>query len=152
MIKKSKKKDHYENSEIPISNNPDRILVFSFVKGNKKKIDPQTPAKNAGLEKDDIVTKVDSKTNPTKKDLNLALRDSNGNEISLHIKNKEGKIEEKKIKPYNEYKRIKVKKNWSINAKYYEMEIDPFIEKLMKDYSLDLNNKAQKKSNLNNNN
>jgi superfamily I DNA/RNA helicase len=150
--KKIKKKDHYENSEIPISNNPDRILVFSFVKGNKKKIDPQTPAKNAGLEKDDIVTKVDSKTNPTKKDLNLALRDSNGNEISLHIKNKEGKIEEKKIKPYNEYKRIKVKKKWSINAKYYEMEIDPFIEKLMKDYSLDLNNKAQKMANLNNNN
>ena len=32
------------------------------------------------------------------------------------------------------------------------MEIDPFIEKLMKDYSLDLNNKAQKKTNLNNNN
>ncbi len=150
--KKIKEKDHYENSEIPISNNPDRILVFSFVKGNKKKIDPQTPAKNAGLEKDDIVIKVDNKTNPTKKDLNLALRDSNGNEISLHIKNKEGKIEEKKIKPYNEYKKIKVKKKWSINAKYYEMEIDPFIEKLMKDYSLDLNNKAQKKTNLNNNN
>ena len=45
-----------------------------------------------------------------------------------------------------------MKKKWSINAKYYEMEIYPFIEKLIKDYSLDLNNKVKKKTNLNNNN
>ena len=91
--------------------------------------------------------KVNNKANPTKKDLNNTLRDSDGNEILLHIKNKEGKIEKKKIKPFNEYKKIKVKKKWSINAKYYEMEIDPFIEKLMKDYSLNLNKKTHKNNN-----
>ena len=57
-----------------------------------------------------------------------------------------------KIKPYNENEGKKAAKRWSINAKYYEREIDPFIDRLMKDYSLDLNDKAKKKTNLNNNN
>ena len=104
------------------------------------------------MKNNDIITKVNDKPNPTKEDLKLALRDSNGDEIKLHIKNEEGKIEEKKIKPYNENEEKKATKKWSINAKYYEREIDPFIEKLMKDYSLDLNSKVKKKTNLNNNN
>ena len=148
---KIKKGHHYKNSEIPQLKNPDRVLVLYLVKGNKKKIDPQTPAKNAGLKNNDIITKVNDKPNPTKEDLKLALRDSNGDEIKLHIKNEEGKIEEKKIKPYNENEEKKATKRWSINAKYYEREIDPFIDRLMKDYSFNLNDKDKKKANLNNN-
>ena len=138
--KKIKEGDHYKNSEIPQLKKPDRVLVLYLVKGNKKKIDPQTPAKNVGLKNNDIITKVNGEPNPTKEDLKLALRDSNGDEINLHIRNEEGKIEEKKIKPYNENKGKKATKKWSINARYYEREIDPFIEQLMKDYSLSLKN------------
>jgi len=138
--KKIKEGDHYKNSEIPQLKKPDRVLILYLVKGNKKKIDPQTPAKNVGLKNNDIITKVNGEPNPTKEDLKLALRDSNGDEINLHIRNEEEKIEEKKIKPYNENKGKKATKKWSINARYYEREIDPFIEQLMKDYSLSLKN------------
>jgi len=47
---------------------------------------------------------------------------------------------------------IKSKKRWDIGATYFDREIDPFVESLIKDYSVDLNDKDKKKANLNNNN
>tara|TARA_B100002052_G_scaffold180621_1_gene164534 strand:- start:621 stop:803 length:183 start_codon:yes stop_codon:yes gene_type:complete len=58
----------------------------------------------------------------------------------------------KKIKPFNKNEGTKSKKRWDIGATYFEREIDPFIESLIKIYNIDLNVKDKKKTNLVNKN
>ena len=57
----------------------------------------------------------------------------------------------KQIKPFNKSEGTKSKKRWDIGATYFDREIDPYIESLIKNYNVDLNYEVKKKTNLNNN-
>ena len=85
----------------------------------------------------DEIIQVNDKKNPRKKDLIEALRDCEGREINLHIKNKSGAII-KKIKPFNKNEGKNIKKRYDIGATFFEREVDPFVDKLLKEYSLDV--------------
>ena len=71
-----------------------------------------------------------------KNDLKYALKDSKGEEIIFHIKNKDG-IAVKRVKPINNNEDKNKKPYYSIGIPgYYEKEIHTIIEKLTKDYSI----------------
>jgi len=135
--KNNKKDHHYESADIPVLDDPNKVVVIGYVKGNKKEVKDTTPAKNIGLKLGDEIIQVNDKKNPRKKDLIKALRDCEGREINLHIKNKSGAII-KKIKPFNKSEGKKIKKRYDIGATFFEREVDPFIDKLLKEYSLDV--------------
>ena len=42
----------------------------------------------------------------------------------------------KQIKPFNKNEGTKSKKRWDIGATYFDREIDPFVESLIKDYNV----------------
>ena len=68
-----------------------------------------------------------------KNDLKYALKDSKGEEIIFHIRNKDG-IAVKRVKPINSNEDKNKKPYYSIGIPgYYEKEIHPIIEKLTKD-------------------
>ena len=150
--KKIKKNHHYNVSNIKEVSNPDKVIVISFVKGKKNKTSTKTPAKNLGIEAGDYIIKVENKKNSSKKEFDNELKNSKGKEVSIQIKKTNNDIVNKQIKPFNKNEGKKSKKRWDIGATYFDREIDPFVESLIKDYNVDLNDKAQKKANLNNNN
>ena len=94
-----------------------------------------TPAKNIGLKKGDEIIQINDKKTPSKKDMDVALKECEGREINLHIKNESGTVT-KKIKPYKRSKGKKIKKWYDIGAIFFERESDPFIDKLLIEYSL----------------
>jgi len=137
--KKNKEGFHYENNDIPKTDDPNRVLLISRIEGDKKKKRANTPAKNVGIDKGDEIIQINKKKNPKKNDLKYALKDSKGEEIIFHIKNKDG-IAVKRVKPINNNEDKNKKPYYSIGIPgYYEKEIHPIIEKLTKDYSI--NNK-----------
>ena len=119
----NKNNHHYTVSRMPDAKKPECVIVIT--KGNKE-ID---------LKPDDEIVKINDRQNPKKRDLLKALRESNGKEISFHVKNENG-IEVKKIKPINKNEGKKIKKQYDLGIKYFEREIHPFIDKLKKKYSL----------------
>ncbi len=141
--KKNAEGHHYEKSDIPILKDPEHLLVISYVMGSKKKVKHSTPAKNIGLKNGDIILQVEDKKNPRKRDLFDVLKKCEGKEIKLLIKNQSGVLE-KKIKPYNKNEGTKSKKRYEIGATVFEREINPFIDKLLKDYKLNTNKNDKK--------
>ena len=135
--KNNKKGHHYESADIPVLDDPNKVVVIGYVKGNKNEVKDTTPAKNIGLKSGDEIIQINDKKNPGKKDLIGALRDCEGREINLHIKNKSGAII-KKIKPFNKNEGKNIKKRYDIGATFFEREVDPFVDKLLKEYSLDV--------------
>ena len=134
--KKNKEGFHYENNDIPETDEPNRVLVISKIEGDKKKKRANTPAKNAGIDKEDEIIQINKKKNPKKNDLKYALKDSEGDEIIFHIKNKNGTTV-KQVKPFNSNENKNKKPFYSIGIPgYYEKEIHPVIEKLTRDYSI----------------
>ena len=95
-----------------------------------------TPAKNIGLKKGDEIIQINDKK-PSKKDMDVALKECEGREINLHIKNESGTVT-KKIKPYKRSKGKKIKKWYDIGALFFEREVDPFVDKLLIDYKLEV--------------
>ena len=67
--------------------------------------------------------------------MDVALKECEGREINLHIKNESGTVT-KKIKPYKRSKGKKIKKWYDIGAIFFERESDPLIDKLLIEYSL----------------
>ena len=150
--KKIKKNHHYNVDNIKEVSNPEKVVVINYVKGKKSENNSKTPAKNLGIEAGDLIIKVENKKNPSKKDFDIELKNSKGNEVRIQIKKINGDTVNKKIKPFNKNEGTKSKKRWDIGATYFEREIDPFIESLIKIYNIDLNVKDKKKTNLVNKN
>ena len=134
-----------ENLIFEISQNKYKLIV---IVGKKNENNPKTPAKNLGIEAGDLIIKVENKKNPSKKEFDIELKNSKGKEIRIQIKNQNNNIVNKKIKPFNKNEGTKSKKRWDIGATYFEREIDPFIQSLIKGYNIDLNVKDKKKTNL----
>jgi hypothetical protein len=89
-----------------------------------------------GIDKEDEIIQINKKKNPKKNDLKYALKDSEGDEIIFHIKNKNGTTV-KQVKPFNSNENKNKKPFYSIGIPgYYEKEIHPVIEKLTRDYSI----------------
>ena len=144
-----KKDYHYNILDIPIVKEPNRIIVINYVKGNMKEKREETPAKNIGIEPGDLIIKVEDKINSSKKDLDIALKNSEGKEIKIQIKKKNNEILERLIKPFDKNNGINNKKTWSIGANYFDREIDPFVESLINKYNVfDKNIKEILKSNV----
>ena len=135
--KNNKEGHHYESADIPVLKDPNKVLVIEYVKGSKKVVRNTTPAKNIGLKKGDEIIQINDKKNPTKKDMDLALKECEGREINLHIKNESGTVI-KKIKPYKRSEGKKIKKWYDIGAFFFEREVDPFVDKLLIDYKLEV--------------
>ena len=135
--KNNKEGHHYESADIPVLKDPNKVLVIEYVKGSKTVVRNTTPAKNIGLKKGDEIIQINDKKNPTKKDMDLALKECEGREINLHIKNESGTVI-KKIKPYKRSEGKKIKKWYDIGAFFFEREVDPFVDKLLIDYKLDV--------------
>ena len=150
--KNIKKNHHYNVANIKEVSNPDKVVVIDYVKGKKNVTNTKTPAKNLGIEEGDYIIKVENKTNLSKKEFDIELKNSKGKEVSIQIKKTNNDIVNKQIKPFNKNEGTKSKKRWDIGATYFDREIDPFVESLIKDYNVDLNDKDKKKANLNNNN
>mgnify|MGYP002831130614 CR=1 FL=1 len=150
--KNIKKDHHYNVADIKEVKNPDKVVVINYVKGRKKKTKANTPAKNLGIVPGDCIIEVENKKNPSKKEFDIELKNSKGKEVRIQIKKTNEDIVNKRIKPFNKNEGTKSKKRWDIGATYFDREIDPFVESLIKDYSVDLNDKDKKKANLNNNN
>ena len=150
--KNIKKNHHYNVANIKEVSNPDKVVVIDYVKGKKNVTNTKTPAKNLGIEEGDYIIKVENKKNPSKKEFDIELKNSKGKEVSIQIKKTNNDIVNKQIKPFNKNEGTKSKKRWDIGATYFDREIDPFVESLIKDYNVDLNDKDKKKANLNNNN
>ena len=129
-------KIHYNLSDIPILKDPDKVIVISHVKGNKTEIRENTPAKNANIEAGNFVIQINEKKNPTKKDLEKFIKESNGEEIKLKILNINKEVLERSIKPFNKNEGTSNKKKWDIGATYFDREIDPFVESLINRYSV----------------
>ena len=129
-------KVHYNVSDIPILKDPDKVIVISHVKGNKTEIRENTPAKNANIEAGNFVIQINEKKNPTKKDLEKFIKESNGEEIKLKILNINKEVLERSIKPFNKNEGTSNKKKWDIGATYFDREIDPFVESLINRYSV----------------
>ena len=110
--------------------------MINFVKGNKKKIDKKTPAKNIGLEVGDFIIKVQDKNKPSKRDFDIELKKSKGKKIKIEIKKTTGEIQSKVITPFDSNDENNIKKRWEIGATYFDREIDPFVEKLIKEYNI----------------
>ena len=134
--KNIKKNHHYSISDITRINDPETVIVINFVKGNKKKIDKKTPAKNIGLEVGDFIIKVQDKNKPSKRDFDIELKKSKGKKIKIEIKKTTGEIQSKVITPFDSNDENNIKKRWEIGATYFDREIDPFVEKLIKEYNI----------------
>ena len=134
--KNIKKNHHYSISDITRINDPETVIVINFVKGNKKKVDKKTPAKNIGLEVGDFIIKVQDKNKPSKRDFDIELKKSKGKKIKIEIKKTTGEIQSKVITPFDSNDENNIKKRWEIGATYFDREIDPFVEKLIKEYNI----------------
>ena len=134
--KNIKKKHHYSISDITRIKEPETVIVINFVKGNKKKVDKKTPAKNIGLEVGDFIIKVQDKNKPSKRDFDIELKKSKGKNIKIEIRKFTGEIQSKVITPFNSNDENNIKKRWEIGATYFDREIDPFVEKLIKEYNI----------------
>ena len=134
--KNIKKNHHYSISDITRINDPKTVIVINFVKGNKKKVDKKTPAKNIGLEVGDFIIKVQDKNKPSKRDFDIELKKSKGKKIKIEIKKTTGEIQSKVITPFDSNDENNIKKRWEIGATYFDREIDPFVEKLIKEYNI----------------
>ena len=135
--KNIKRNYHYLAEDIPENKDPDKVIVINFVRGNKKNIDEKTPAKNIGLETGDLIVKVNEKNKPSKKEFDLELKKTNGKSVDIQIKKLNGEIQKKSIKPFNSNEGVKIKKRWEIGATYFDRELDPFVEKLIKKYNIE---------------
>ena len=135
--KNIKRNYHYIAEDIPENKDPDKVIVINFVKGNKKNFDEKTPAKNIGLETGDLIVKVNEKNKPSKKEFDLELKKTNGKSVDFQIKKLNGEIQKKSIKPFNSNEGVKIKKRWEIGATYFDRELDPFVEKLIKNYNIE---------------
>ena len=129
-------KIHYNLSDIPILKDPDKVIVISHVKGNKTEIRESTPVKNANIEAGNFVIQINEKKNPTKKDLEKFIKESNGEKIKFKILNMNKEVLERSIKPFNKNEGTSNKKKWDIGATYFDREIDPFVESLINRYSV----------------
>jgi len=129
-------KVHYNVSDIPMLKDPDKVLVIYHAKGNKTEIRESTPVKNANIEAGNFVIQINEKKNPTKKDLEKFIKESNGEEIKLKILNINKEVLERSIKPFNKNEGTSNKKKWDIGATYFDREIDPFVESLINRYSV----------------
>ena len=134
--KNIKKNHHYSISDITRINDPKTVIVINFVKGNKKKVDKKTPAKNIGLEVGDFIIKVQDKNKPSKRDFDIELKKSKGKKIKIEIKKTTGEIQSKVITPFDSNDENNIKKRWEIGATYFDREIDPFVEKLIKENNI----------------
>ena len=47
-----------------------------------------------------------------------------------------GEIQSKVITPFDSNDENNIKKRWEIGATYFDREIDPFVEKLIKEYNI----------------
>ena len=47
------------------------------------------------------------------------------------------RYKKKSIKPFNSNEGVKIKKRWEIGATYFDRELDPFVEKLIKNYNIE---------------
>jgi len=135
--KNIKRNYHYIAEDIPENKDPDKVIVIDSVRGNKKNIDEKTPAKNIGLETGDLIVKVNEKNKPSKKEFDLELKKTNGKSVDIQIKKLNGEIQKKSIKPFNSNEGVKIKKRWEIGATYFDRELDPFVEKLIKNYNIE---------------
>jgi DNA helicase IV len=131
-------KVHYNVSDIPILKDPDKVIVIYHVKGNKTKIRKNTPVKNVYIEAGNLIIQINDKKNPTKKDLDKFIKESNGEEIKVKILNINKEVLEKFIKPFNKNEGTSNKKKWDIGATYFDREVDPFVDSLINRYNVPL--------------
>ena len=131
-------KVHYNVSDIPILKDPDKVIVIHHVKGNKTDIRENTPVKNVNIEAGNLIIQINDKKNPTKKDLDKFIKESNGEEIKVKILNINKEVLEKSIKPFNKNEGTSNKKKWDIGATYFDREVDPFVDSLINRYNVPL--------------
>lgn len=132
--KELKQNFHYQISSLPEQKSPNCDLVISSLRGKKKDKRIDTPAKNAGLEPEDIIIQIDDIEKPTKEDLLNLLKNSNGKSIIFTIIRKEQKPFKISITPYGKNMNKKGIKIWDIGAKVFNRENDPYINKLLTKY------------------